>query len=160
MERTCNKTYFSLEVICDHANQDASSPGAENRPTKKNADGRTINFPPRDRTFPFFFSFSFFFFSSTQPSHHINQSSTMAGGKFKKPQRGGGRTFSRRIEAVHTNNAVCALFLLVLTFLPSAHGKRRGPKNKSWPCGSDGNNNDKTKQSAKQTNRSFPSLFS
>ncbi|KAF9964647.1 hypothetical protein BGZ70_006163 [Mortierella alpina] len=27
----------------------------------------------------------------------------MAGGKFKKPQRGGGRTFSRRIEAVHTN---------------------------------------------------------
>ncbi|KAG0286627.1 hypothetical protein BGZ96_009296 [Linnemannia gamsii] len=29
----------------------------------------------------------------------------MAGGKFKKPQRGGGRTFSRRIEAVHTNNA-------------------------------------------------------
>ncbi|KAI1320029.1 hypothetical protein EDD11_002361 [Mortierella claussenii] len=29
----------------------------------------------------------------------------MAGGKFKKPQRGGGRTFSRRIEAVHTNNS-------------------------------------------------------
>ncbi|KAF9321476.1 heat- and acid-stable phosphoprotein [Podila horticola] len=29
----------------------------------------------------------------------------MAGGKFKKPQRGGGRTFSRRIEAVHTNGA-------------------------------------------------------
>ncbi|KAG0016470.1 hypothetical protein BGZ80_009216 [Entomortierella chlamydospora] len=28
----------------------------------------------------------------------------MAGGKFKKPQRGGGRTFSRRIEAVHTTN--------------------------------------------------------
>ncbi|KAF9580414.1 heat- and acid-stable phosphoprotein [Lunasporangiospora selenospora] len=28
----------------------------------------------------------------------------MAGGKFKKPQRGGGRTFSRRIEAVHSNN--------------------------------------------------------
>ncbi|KAF9918516.1 hypothetical protein BX616_008217 [Lobosporangium transversale] len=28
----------------------------------------------------------------------------MAGGKFKKPQRGGGRTFSRRIEAVHTNS--------------------------------------------------------
>ncbi|KAG0018749.1 hypothetical protein BGZ80_006786 [Entomortierella chlamydospora] len=26
----------------------------------------------------------------------------MAGGKFKKPQRGGGRKFSRRIEAVHT----------------------------------------------------------
>ncbi|KAG0367056.1 hypothetical protein BGZ54_004481, partial [Gamsiella multidivaricata] len=26
----------------------------------------------------------------------------MARGKFKKPQRGGGRTFSRRIEAVHT----------------------------------------------------------
>ncbi|KAF9434076.1 hypothetical protein BGZ76_008625 [Entomortierella beljakovae] len=25
----------------------------------------------------------------------------MAGGKFKKPQRGGGRNFSRRIEAVH-----------------------------------------------------------
>ncbi|KAF9368736.1 Vesicle trafficking between the ER and Golgi, partial [Mortierella sp. AD011] len=30
----------------------------------------------------------------------------MAGGKFKKPQRGGGRTFSRRIEAVHTTNNV------------------------------------------------------
>ncbi|KAF9185376.1 hypothetical protein BGZ51_000213 [Haplosporangium sp. Z 767] len=29
----------------------------------------------------------------------------MAGGKFKKPQRGGGRTFSRRIEAVHTGGA-------------------------------------------------------
>ncbi|KAF9954639.1 heat- and acid-stable phosphoprotein [Mortierella alpina] len=29
----------------------------------------------------------------------------MARGKFKKPQRGGGRTFSRRIEAVHTNSA-------------------------------------------------------
>ncbi|KAF9177523.1 heat- and acid-stable phosphoprotein [Haplosporangium sp. Z 767] len=29
----------------------------------------------------------------------------MAGGKFKKPQRGGGRNFSRRIEAVHTNNS-------------------------------------------------------
>ncbi|KAF9436128.1 heat- and acid-stable phosphoprotein [Entomortierella beljakovae] len=29
----------------------------------------------------------------------------MAGGKFKKPQRGGGRTFSRRIEAVHTNSS-------------------------------------------------------
>ncbi|KAF8978504.1 hypothetical protein BGZ46_006394 [Entomortierella lignicola] len=28
----------------------------------------------------------------------------MAGGKYKKPQRGGGRTFSRRIEAVHTNS--------------------------------------------------------
>ncbi|KAI8605248.1 casein kinase substrate phosphoprotein PP28-domain-containing protein [Dissophora ornata] len=27
----------------------------------------------------------------------------MAGGKFKKPQRGGGRTFSRRIQAVHTS---------------------------------------------------------
>ncbi|KAG0314884.1 hypothetical protein BGZ99_007786 [Dissophora globulifera] len=26
----------------------------------------------------------------------------MAGGKFKKPQRGGGRSFSRRIEAVHS----------------------------------------------------------
>ncbi|KAF9414856.1 heat- and acid-stable phosphoprotein [Podila epigama] len=29
----------------------------------------------------------------------------MAGGKFKKPQRGGGRTFSRRIEAVHTSGS-------------------------------------------------------
>ncbi|KAG0247402.1 heat- and acid-stable phosphoprotein [Mortierella polycephala] len=29
----------------------------------------------------------------------------MAGGKFKKPQRGGGRNFSRRIEAVHTSNS-------------------------------------------------------
>ncbi|KAI8363072.1 casein kinase substrate phosphoprotein PP28-domain-containing protein [Mortierella sp. GBAus27b] len=27
----------------------------------------------------------------------------MAGGKFKKPQRGGGRTFSRRIETVNDN---------------------------------------------------------
>lgn len=66
----------------------------------------------------------------------------MAGGKFKKPQRGGGRTFSRRIEAVHTNNAVCALLLLVLYFLQSAHGKEVD-RNKTCPCGSDGNNNDK-----------------
>ncbi|KAF9998999.1 hypothetical protein BGZ65_005568 [Modicella reniformis] len=29
----------------------------------------------------------------------------MTGGKFKKPQRGGGRTFSRRIEAVHTTQS-------------------------------------------------------
>ncbi|KAI8362290.1 casein kinase substrate phosphoprotein PP28-domain-containing protein [Mortierella sp. GBAus27b] len=29
----------------------------------------------------------------------------MAGGKFKKPQRGGGRTFSRRIVAVHTTRS-------------------------------------------------------
>jgi hypothetical protein len=52
----------------------------------------------------------------------------MAGGKFKKPQRGGGRTFSRRIEAVHSNNAV--RLCLVPHFLTITSGKR-GPKTKA-----------------------------
>ncbi|CAO3567365.1 unnamed protein product [Mortierella alpina] len=40
----------------------------------------------------------------------------MARGKFKKPQRGGGRTFSRRIEAVHTHSSSAVRVLLHIIF--------------------------------------------